>query len=53
MNRQFHKYFSKAFSEMETSDSKLLKIGCVRSAWLPYFAKEFGSLTNQFDCFYF
>jgi cyclopropane fatty-acyl-phospholipid synthase-like methyltransferase len=27
---------------MKTQNTKLLEIGCARSAWLPYFAKEFG-----------
>ena len=40
-NRYFHEYFSKIFSGLETQGLKLLEIGCARSAWLPYFAKEF------------
>jgi 2-polyprenyl-3-methyl-5-hydroxy-6-metoxy-1,4-benzoquinol methylase len=40
-NRCFHEYFSKIFSGLNTQNLKLLEIGCARSAWLPYFAKEF------------
>lgn len=40
-NRCFHEYFSKIFSGLDTQGLKLLEIGCARSAWLPYFAKEF------------
>jgi SAM-dependent methyltransferase len=40
-NRKFHEYFRGAFSSIDTRDRKLLEIGCARSAWLPYFAKEF------------
>ncbi len=42
LNRKFHACFRKAVSSVDTSDQKLLEIGCARSAWLPYFAKEFG-----------
>lgn len=40
--REFHKYFRSIFSTMITRDKRLLEIGCARSVWLPYFAKEFG-----------
>jgi 2-polyprenyl-3-methyl-5-hydroxy-6-metoxy-1,4-benzoquinol methylase len=48
-NRRFHKYFLEAFKEIKTSDMKLLEIGCAQSAWLPYFAKEFGFKVNGID----
>jgi len=38
----FHECFYKAFSYVDISDQKLLEIGGGGSAWLPYFAKEFG-----------
>ncbi|NER26499.1 MAG: class I SAM-dependent methyltransferase [Symploca sp. SIO1C4] len=41
-NRRFHHYFSDVFSKIEANQMKLLEIGCARSAWLPYFAREFG-----------
>ncbi len=41
VKRRFHEYFRSVFSGMETRGAKLLEIGCARSAWLPYFAKEF------------
>ena len=42
VNRSFHTYFCDAFAGTETAGLKLLEIGCARSGWLPYFAKEFG-----------
>jgi len=42
VNRRFHEYFCEAFSGMEMRGMRLLEIGCARSAWLPYFKKEFG-----------
>lgn len=39
---EFHRYFRKAFSSVDTRNQRLLEIGCARSAWLPYFNKEFG-----------
>lgn len=42
--RQFHAYFEKLFASMDTTKMNLLEIGCARSIWLPYFAKEY-----QFD----
>lgn len=46
---QFHDYFHHLFSGRETRDRKLLEIGCARSAWLPYFAKEFGFKVSGID----
>jgi 2-polyprenyl-3-methyl-5-hydroxy-6-metoxy-1,4-benzoquinol methylase len=42
VNRRFHEYFCKIFSTMNTQGKNILEIGCARSVWLPYFAKEFG-----------
>lgn len=42
VNRCFHEYFGQIFSNMNPQGKKLLEIGCARSVWLPYFAKEFG-----------
>ncbi|NJR14325.1 MAG: class I SAM-dependent methyltransferase [Calothrix sp. CSU_2_0] len=41
-NRKLHQYFSQVLSGRNTKELKLLEIGCARSTWLPYFAKEFG-----------
>lgn len=49
VNRRFHEYFFKVFSGMETRGKKLLEIGCARSAWLPYFGKEFGFEIHGLD----
>lgn len=42
VNRRFHEQFRKIFSRIDTKGKRLLEIGCARSVWLPYFAKEFG-----------
>jgi len=42
VNRIYHDYFVNIFSGLQTEGKKLLEIGCARSQWLPYFAKEFG-----------
>ena len=42
VNRRFHQMFSRLFDKSETHAMGLLEIGCAKSAWLPYFAKEFG-----------
>ncbi len=42
IDRKFHDFFERIFADKETKNSKLLEIGCARSVWLPYFAKEFG-----------
>lgn len=49
VNKCFHKYFHQVFSGMEMNGVKLLEIGCARSAWLPYFAKEFGFKVTGLD----
>lgn len=40
--QRFRAYFHQLFSGRETRGLKLLEIGCARSVWLPYLAKEFG-----------
>jgi 2-polyprenyl-3-methyl-5-hydroxy-6-metoxy-1,4-benzoquinol methylase len=42
LDRKFHDFFRGVFAGKETANNKLLEIGCARSSWLPYFAKEFG-----------
>lgn len=42
VNRRFHEYFCQIFSNTNTQGKNVLEIGCARSVWLPYFAKEFG-----------
>jgi 2-polyprenyl-3-methyl-5-hydroxy-6-metoxy-1,4-benzoquinol methylase len=41
LDRNFHNFFRGVFSDWETENKKLLEIGCARSTWLAYFAKEF------------
>lgn len=41
--RRFHRYFDRHFRELGLGDgARLLEVGCARSAWLPYFRREFG-----------
>jgi 2-polyprenyl-3-methyl-5-hydroxy-6-metoxy-1,4-benzoquinol methylase len=42
IDRMFHDFFRGVFAGKETENNRLLEIGCARSVWLPYFAKEFG-----------
>ena len=42
INRRFHQLFMKLFGKSEAPSMRLLEIGCAKSSWLPYFAKEFG-----------
>lgn len=41
-DRKFHEFFCATFAQMDTKGMSILEIGCARSQWLPYFAKEFG-----------
>jgi 2-polyprenyl-3-methyl-5-hydroxy-6-metoxy-1,4-benzoquinol methylase len=40
--RKYHDYFLGRFAGMDTRALDLLEIGCGRSEWLPYFAREHG-----------
>jgi 2-polyprenyl-3-methyl-5-hydroxy-6-metoxy-1,4-benzoquinol methylase len=42
VDRKFHEFFCATFAQMDTKGMSILEIGCARSQWLPYFAKEFG-----------
>lgn len=42
IDRRFHDYFGATFRGTATCGMKLLEVGCAKSAWLPYFAKQFG-----------
>ena len=42
INRRFHQVFLRLFDRSKTPSMRLLEIGCAKSAWLPYFAIEFG-----------
>jgi 2-polyprenyl-3-methyl-5-hydroxy-6-metoxy-1,4-benzoquinol methylase len=43
-NRRFHGFFCDMFGKIQRTDRplRLLEVGCANSAWLPYFAREFG-----------
>lgn len=49
INRRFHKLFVRLFAKSDTTTMRLLEIGCAKSAWLPYFAKEFGFSVGGID----
>lgn len=48
-DRRFHQFFSQLFAERSGPPGTLLEIGCARSAWLPYFAREFGFSVHGLD----
>lgn len=42
VNRRFDRLFVNLFDGLQTRSLRLLEVGCAKSIWLPYFAKEFG-----------
>ena len=42
VSRRFHRVFERLFDRSQASGMTLLEVGCGKSAWLPYFAKQFG-----------
>ena len=42
VSRRFHGLFVNLFDGLQTRSLRLLEVGCAKSTWLPYFAKEFG-----------
>jgi 2-polyprenyl-3-methyl-5-hydroxy-6-metoxy-1,4-benzoquinol methylase len=49
INRRYHRLFQRLFAGADTSRMRLLEIGCGKSAWLPYFAREFGFSVGGLD----
>jgi 2-polyprenyl-3-methyl-5-hydroxy-6-metoxy-1,4-benzoquinol methylase len=49
VNRRFHQLFLRLFDKSKAPSMRLLEIGCAKSAWLPYFAKEFGFTVSGID----
>ena len=49
INRSLHEHFRKTLAGIETPRAALLEIGCARSAWLPYFHREFGFDVSGLD----
>jgi len=49
VNRRFDQLFLRLFDKSETPTMRLLEIGCAKSVWLPYFAKEFGFCLSGID----
>lgn len=49
LDRAYHQFFQQAFAGRETRNAPLLEIGCARSVWLPYFAREFGFEVHGLD----
>lgn len=48
-NLAFHRFFKQAFESQVTRGAKLVEVGCAQSAWLPYFAAEFGFVVSGID----
>lgn len=46
---QFHRKMSLLFAGLDPRRSRLLEVGCGSSAWLPYFAREFGFQISGLD----
>ena len=42
VNRHFHESFSNIFSNIDPGGKLILEVGCAKSAWLPYFSRQFG-----------
>jgi 2-polyprenyl-3-methyl-5-hydroxy-6-metoxy-1,4-benzoquinol methylase len=42
VNNQYHNLFSKILGADHGNSKRLLEVGCARSMWLPYFAKQYG-----------
>ncbi len=49
INLKLHSYFQSIFQKLPSNGLELLEIGCARSQWLPYFAKEYGFLISGLD----
>jgi 2-polyprenyl-3-methyl-5-hydroxy-6-metoxy-1,4-benzoquinol methylase len=49
VNSRFHHEFVRRFASMRGPATRLLEIGCAKSAWLPYFAREFGFSVSGID----
>jgi 2-polyprenyl-3-methyl-5-hydroxy-6-metoxy-1,4-benzoquinol methylase len=47
--RKYHARFEALLDGTETEGKRLLEIGCARSVWLPYFAREFGFSVEGLD----
>jgi SAM-dependent methyltransferase len=41
-DQQFHRVFTEVLNPFEKKGGRLLELGCARSAWMSYFAREFG-----------
>lgn len=49
VDRAFHREFSALFAGRVRDSFRLLEAGCAQSAWLPYFAQEFGCAVTGID----
>jgi SAM-dependent methyltransferase len=48
-NQSIHTFLVTALQGMATDGKSLVEVGCARSGWLPYFAKEYGFDLNGLD----
>jgi 2-polyprenyl-3-methyl-5-hydroxy-6-metoxy-1,4-benzoquinol methylase len=49
VNRRFHSLFVNLFDGLQTRFLRLIEVGCAKSVWLPYFAKEFDFEVSGID----
>ncbi len=49
VDRAFHRAFTALFGGRSGGSFRLLEAGCAQSAWLPYFAREFGCAVTGID----
>ncbi|MHB1566953.1 MAG: class I SAM-dependent methyltransferase [Acidiferrobacter sp.] len=49
VDRHLHDFFKAAVGDLDHQGKNFLEIGCGNSAWLPYFAKEFGFNVSGLD----
>lgn len=47
--RELHALFSRYLPPRGAAPARLLEVGCARSAWLPYFAREFACAVSGLD----
>lgn len=47
-DQEFHRFFREQLASAQPG-LRLLELGCARSAWLPYFAREFGCQISGLD----
>lgn len=49
INRRFHRYLSYIIQAPHNAGKRLLEVGCARSIWLPYFARQYHLVVSGLD----